>query len=113
MNSEIIEDAAQIDAIERDCHELRDGLFTVVAQQRLIEMHLCVVGENNDTYYIVTTSTVADDNDGICNSSETAGKKSLYDIFSENRERVAYTSHDDAIAVYCEYIYTHTHMKDN
>lgn len=108
-----ITDSAVIRSAKDKCSELRDGLFTVVAQHLLIEMISVHNYESDASMYIIETSELdAEKYDHVCNSSYTSDTidVSIYDAFSVNRQTVAFDDLSEAHAFYFAFICEHNHL---
>lgn len=100
---------ARLDALHANSAELQDGLFAVVAQTRLVEMHYVLHADDQESW-VVRCASLPENKDGICNSSFTAGAKSLYEDFSANIEIYEFSTRDDAMSFYFGYIAKHNHF---
>jgi len=118
-----ITDPAVIDVIMNgeSYGELADGLFTVVGQQYLIEMHTQahfaeVPGlELPECAFIIRTSDVLvnDDpfNDGLMNSSYTVELDvGLNDFFNQHIEHHIFDNQEEAMQFYFGFITQHNHL---
>lgn len=102
-------DNTRLNALHANSAELRDGLFSVVAQTRLIEMHYILSADDQESW-VVRTSELPADKDGICNSSFTAGENSFYEDFMVNVEIYEFKTREEAMQFYFGYITQHNHF---
>lgn len=111
-----ITDPALLAAIlsANNCGILDDGLFTVVGQTHLIEMH--TQRDFDQTLglqfpkiaFVIRTSEVF--GDGIMNSACMPENETLYDFFTDNVEDHVFDTHEEAMQFYFGYITKHNHL---